>query len=186
MFQETDLPSLLNSLLIERRDYCTVDTAYEAMDSLDLLTESVTSPVKKIQWDNQTFEGNLTGKCLVYKTGWFIIDTDFEFLDELDDFDGTIPIAKALLDVLCECFLDTNCALKQEPVLKSILVITGRKLENILSTFAFKMLRYINKAIGPLPKNENDLPMALELDKIVQILEESLPSKNTYHFLKVK
>lgn len=42
---------------MERRDYCTVDTAYEAMDSLDLLTESVNSQIGKIQWENQIYEG---------------------------------------------------------------------------------------------------------------------------------
>lgn len=95
-------------------------------------------------------------------------------LDELDDFDSTIPITKALMDVLCECLIDTNCALKQEPVMKAFLVVAGRKLENLLNCYAEKMF-LINKSIGPLPKSDNDVPLAMELKEMIKIVEDALP-----------
>lgn len=101
----------------------------------------------------------------------------YEFLDELDDLDSTIPLTKALLDVICECLQDTKCALTQEPVMKALLVLAGSKSEQILTHYAERIVRHINRVIGPLPKNDNDCVMAMELDQLVNELEQSLSSK---------
>lgn len=70
--------------------------------------------------------------------------------------------------------------------MRSILVLSGKKLEDILSAFAFKMLRLLNKAVGPLPKNDNDLPMPMDIEKMVRILHEAFPSKiNVIAFEKI-
>lgn len=59
--------------------------------------------------------------------------------------------------------------------MKAFLVVSGRKLETMLSMQAEKLLKYINKIVGPLPKSDNDDPLAMDLKKMVKIIEESIP-----------
>nr|XP_022910839.1 uncharacterized protein LOC111421873 [Onthophagus taurus] len=69
---ENDLSIKMEKLLNERRAFCTVDNAYEAVESLDVLDQT---------------------------SGW---SSTKKYDDDIDDLELNIPLTKTLLDIFCE------------------------------------------------------------------------------------
>ncbi|KAK5638239.1 hypothetical protein RI129_012534 [Pyrocoelia pectoralis] len=140
-----DFNSRMKKLLSERQAYCTIDTAYEAIHSLEVAD----------QVD--------LGSPLVH------------FEDELDDFDLNVPITKVLVDIVVELVGDTKICLLQETVVKALLLFIGHYSEEYICKQSDGLLHNINKFVGKLPDNDNQDVTALKLDEMVKICVEKFP-----------
>lgn len=65
--------------------------------------------------------------------------------------------------------------------MKALLILGGSNAEKNLTYYAEKCLRYINKAIGPLPRNEHDNVLDLNLELLVSIVEQVFPCEYFYN-----
>ncbi|KAF2900775.1 hypothetical protein ILUMI_05405 [Ignelater luminosus] len=137
-----DFYSRMKKLLSERRAFCTVDTAYEAIDSLEVIDQPDTS---------------------------WVAASPPQFDDELDEFDLQVPITKALVDIICELISDTNTCLLQESVIKTLLLLIGNYSEEILVKHSDGLLHNVNKHVGKLPENINQDVLAMKLNEMVKI-----------------
>ncbi|XP_063907391.1 uncharacterized protein LOC135125674 [Zophobas morio] len=148
---EGDLFVRMSKLLCERKVFCTVDTAYEAIDSLGSLQDG-----DKLRQSNIQFE------------------------DELDDFEVKLPVTKALLDILCELLADTkDTSLTQEPVIKSVLLLFGNYIEESVITQANYYLRYCcaNAKISAESKVDT---LSLELEEFIDVVLSGVPDYFKY------
>lgn len=138
----------MSKLLGERKVFCTVDTAYEALDSLDSL-----------QANDKLRQSNI------------------QFNDELDDFEVKLPVTKALFDILCELLADNkNTSLTQEPVIKSTLLLFGNYIEENILTQANYYLRYCC-ANAKIPSESEIETLSFELEEFVDIVLSGIPGK---------
>ncbi|KAB0791579.1 hypothetical protein PPYR_03379 [Photinus pyralis] len=141
-----DFNSRMKKLLSERQAYCTIDTAYEAIHSLEVADQAdLGSPIA-------------------------------HFEDELDDFDVHVPITKVLVDVIVELLGDTKICLLQETVVKALLLFVGYYTEEHICRQSDNLLHNINKFVGKLPDAGTEDVTALKLDEMVKICAEQFPS----------
>ncbi|XP_074031796.1 uncharacterized protein isoform X2 [Leptinotarsa decemlineata] len=145
---EADILTRMKKLLTERKDYCTldtdIDTAYEAIDSLDAFQQASFSP-----------------------------DMDFE--DELDDFEAKLPITKALIDSMCELLADSDSPLIQEPLVKTLMLIVGKVLEEFINSEVDGAIADLCVNLFRIPELSNQDTLFLELDDFVEIMMKNLP-----------
>ncbi|KAF5303294.1 hypothetical protein FQA39_LY10033 [Lamprigera yunnana] len=141
-----DFDTRVKKLLSERQAYCTVDTAYEAIQSLDITDQpELVTPL-------------------------------VHFEDELEGFDVHIPITKVLVDIVCELLADTKISLLQESVVKALLLFIGNYTEEYVTKQSDSLLHNINKIVGKLPENTNQEVFALQLDEMAKICLKKFPA----------
>ncbi|KAG5891387.1 hypothetical protein JTB14_020115 [Gonioctena quinquepunctata] len=144
---ETDILHRMKKLLAERKDYCTldtdIDTAYEAIDSLDIFDQP-TCP-------------------------------NIEFEDELDDFEVKLPITKALVDIMCELLADTDSPLIREPLVKTIMLTLGNRLEKFVISKVEEAMEDLCVNLISIPETTNQNTLNLELDVFVEAVLDSFP-----------
>ncbi|XP_044269476.1 uncharacterized protein LOC123014420 [Tribolium madens] len=141
-----DLYERMTKLLGERKVFCTVDTAYEALDSLDSLHQN-----DKLRQSN------------------------IQFHDELDDFEVKLPITKTLFDILCELLADNKeTFLTKEPVIKSVLLLFGNFIEENVVTHANYYLRYCC-ANAKIPSEGKIETLSMELEEFVTVVLSGIP-----------
>ncbi|EFA09342.1 uncharacterized protein LOC103314394 [Tribolium castaneum] len=144
---DCDLYERMTKLLGERKVFCTVDTAYEALDSLESLQQTDKLRQSNIQFD-----------------------------DELDDFEVKLPITKTLFDILCELLADNKeTSLTQEPVIKSILLLFGNYIEETVVTQANYYLRYCC-ANAKIPSEGKIETLSMELEEFVTVVLSGIPN----------
>lgn len=100
-----------------------------------------------------------------------------QILDELDDFEQQIPIAKVLTDVLCELVIDSDTYLVQEASVKSFLLLLGNHVEKYFEQKSDKIVRNINKLVGSLPTGLNQETKPMKLDDMVKVCVDSVPGE---------
>ncbi|KAF5294329.1 hypothetical protein FQR65_LT10782 [Abscondita terminalis] len=143
---QNDFNLRVKKLLSERQAYCTVDTAYEAIHSLEIVDQPDNVPLQSVQYE-----------------------------DELDEFDLHIPITKVLVDIVCELLADTDTCLLQETVVKALLLLIGNNTEDYITKQADSLLHNVNKIVGKLPENTNQDVLPMKLDEMVYICMKKCP-----------
>ncbi|KAK4878397.1 hypothetical protein RN001_010903 [Aquatica leii] len=136
----------VKKLLSERQAYCTVDTAYEAIHSLEIVDQPDIVPSPPIPFE-----------------------------DELDEFDLHVPITKVLLDIICELIDDTKICLLQETVIKALLLLVGNYTEDYVTKQSDALLHNVNKIVGKLPESSNHEVLPMKLDEMVHICLKKFP-----------
>lgn len=96
-----------------------------------------------------------------------------------------IPVAKALLDVLCELVANTNTSLMQESVVKSILLLIGEQMENYLENRSQKIVRNVNSLIGRIPDNSNQNAFPMQLEEMLDVCTSCCSGNVFCHFVSV-
>ncbi|KAI4455246.1 sorting nexin [Holotrichia oblita] len=145
-----DFSSRAQRLLNERRAYCTVDNAYEAVESLDVLNQ---------------VDGGWNTPITVYD-------------DELDDVEVHIPFTRTLVDIFCELVAETNTFLTQESVVKMLLILFGELSEEYICDKSKKITRSINSFIGKLPNDAKKEDISMCLDEFTRFFLDIFPSEN--------
>ncbi|XP_018560919.1 uncharacterized protein LOC108903275 isoform X2 [Anoplophora glabripennis] len=148
---EADILTRMKKLLTERKEYCTldteIDTAYEAIDSLD------------------TFQAS----------GSAVFPPHLEFEDELDEFEIKLPITKTLLDIMCELLADTNSPFLQEPFVKAILLSLGNTIEGFVISKADEIIQSLCTDLITIPKSNETNTLPMEMDVYIDALLSSIP-----------
>lgn len=115
---------------------------------------------------NNTVVTNWMGSnCLVYVS------------DELDDFEVTLPITKALVDIFCELFADTNTPFIQEPVIKAVLLGIGQTIENFIISTADAAMENFCENLLTIPEKSNTNTLNMDFDVYIDAILSSVPGK---------
>lgn len=151
--KENDLINRVKKLVNERKDFCTVDTAYEALDSLDTMQQST---------DN-------------------IFKDPLQFEDELDDFEGSLPLTRSIVDILCELLADDpDTPFIQEPMVKAFLLLFGLKMEKFIETNLDDWVQYFGTHLFTIPESSVVETLDFELDEFVDAVSNSLPGNFSF------
>lgn len=98
------------------------------------------------------------------------------FLDELDDFEVKLPITKALLDIFCELLSDAKSSpFKQEPVIRSILLLLGNYIENNVVSIVNFYTNYLCTN-AKIPVDYEISTLTLTVEDYVDALLTGIPS----------
>ncbi|XP_030766630.1 uncharacterized protein LOC115890525 isoform X2 [Sitophilus oryzae] len=156
--QESETLIRMKKLLSERKEYCIldkeIDTGYDALDSVDIFQQS------PVLISNVTFE------------------------DELDDFEGKIPVTKVLLDIFCELLADSNSPLIQEPVIKGILLTCGSYVECKIENQIHESLAHFAEHLVTIPETSNTNVLLMDLDDYIEAMKSGIPDLIKYVFRK--
>lgn len=145
---ESEFSSVLGRFLSERQQFCVVENAFEAVETIDL---------------NDQMEGS------------FILHEEGKYEEELDDFDTTIPITKALVDLVCELIEETYPPLVKENIIKTFLLTYGAVVEEKLQELSQQLIKSIAYSIGHLPKMESrHVAMSMKIEDLVEPIAASL------------
>ncbi|XP_050445483.1 uncharacterized protein LOC126848556 [Cataglyphis hispanica] len=99
----------LQQLIAEKTEYCIVDTAYEAVDSMET-----------------------SGNSELLDCWWETINTSYD--DEVDELDSNLSLTCTTIDLICELLIGiaSNNALQQEAVVRWTKLLLGNISEPIL------------------------------------------------------
>ncbi|KAJ8959852.1 hypothetical protein NQ318_011585 [Aromia moschata] len=149
---EADVLTRMKKLLTERKEYCTldteIDTAYEAIDSLEAFQPPGSAG---------------------------LVNVEFEGIHELDDFEVKLPITKALVDIMCELLADTQSPFLQEPLVKAILLSVGNVVQKVAIGKGDRFVEDLMTNLITIPERSNQETLFLEMDAYVEALLSSLP-----------
>lgn len=160
-WQENDLLERMTKLLNERKVFCTVDSAYEALDCLQ--------EPDKTSKNNIQFKGNL------YYNKKILLQVNL-FLDELDEFEIKLPVTKTLLDIFCELLADVkDTSLAQETVIKSILLLFGNEIEQKIINQTNDNIDYWCSNANIPPESRKIETLSVELDQFVDMVISGFP-----------
>ncbi|CAH1122474.1 unnamed protein product [Ceutorhynchus assimilis] len=156
--KESDILVRMKKLLSERKEYCIldkeIDTGYDALDSVDVFQQSP------------------------------VLISSLHFEDELDDFEGKIPITKVVLDLFCELFADTNSPLVQEPMIKAVLLVFGQTMEQKIISLIAQLVEYFAENLVTIPESTNSNVLSMDIDEYIKSIEDSTSEALKYLFGK--
>ncbi|KAL1495045.1 hypothetical protein ABEB36_010528 [Hypothenemus hampei] len=145
--EELDSLVRMIKLLSERKQYCLldkeIDTAYDALDSVDFFQQ--------------------TPKLI----------PNLKFDDELEDFEGKIPMTKAIVDILSELLSDTNSPLIQEPIIKAVLLLFGPVTEDKITAVLNNAMEYLAENLVTIPEKTNSTVLTMDIEEYVKCIEKS-------------
>ncbi|XP_008543904.1 uncharacterized protein LOC103568722 [Microplitis demolitor] len=151
----------LEMLLADRVDYCSVDTAYEAVESIEADGES-----------------ELLSHWLE------IVNTPYD--EELEELDSKLTMSCIGIDLICEILagVDSNNTLRQETVVRWTKLFFGSITEPLISQYIFKF--YNNLNLMSVFSNEQDDNCSEDIDvvegKLFGILESKISSELKFIF----
>ncbi|XP_076265572.1 uncharacterized protein LOC143199568 isoform X2 [Rhynchophorus ferrugineus] len=152
--KESDTLSRMKKLLTERKEYCIldkeIDTGYDALDSVDIFQKSP------------------------------VMLSNVHFDDELDDFEGKMPITKTLLDIFCELLTDTKSPLIQEPVIKGVLLSCGSLIERNIDECIQQTEVYLADHLVDIPEESKMNILSMELNEYIEAIRSSFPDSLKY------
>ena len=143
-----DFFECVQKLLNERKIFCTVDNAYEAVETLEDVGDQPDA-----EWANSAGV----------------------FDDELDDLDSHVPITKTLVDIFCELMPDNNNLLVQESTVRTFLTLLGGISEKKLNELGESVVRSVNAYVGAVPDNLRRNTAAMTCDEYVDAVLSSIP-----------
>ncbi|CAD6236422.1 GSCOCG00008174001-RA-CDS [Cotesia congregata] len=111
----------LEILLADRVDYCSVDTAYEAVESV---------------------EGNCDSELLSH---WLkIVNTPYD--EELEELDSKLTMTCICIDLVCEILagIESSNTLRQEAVVRWTKLLFGNITESLINKFILNFYSYID------------------------------------------
>ncbi|XP_015434637.1 PREDICTED: uncharacterized protein LOC107190356 [Dufourea novaeangliae] len=152
------LANELQQLVAERTDYYSVDTAYEAVDSM---------------------EGSNDTALIAH---WLETVKDC-YEEETDELDSHLTLTCVTIDVICELLagIGSNNTLQQEAVVRWTKLLFGNVTETILQTAAFQIFDYLgNKTIHDVQSEISDEPLMHVKERLLQ---EILTISNDVRFI---
>ncbi|XP_014468497.1 PREDICTED: uncharacterized protein LOC106741228 [Dinoponera quadriceps] len=144
----------LQQLIAERTEYCTVDTAYEAVDSMEASGDSESLD----RWRET-------------------VNTSYD--DEVDELDSNLMLTCTTIDLICELLagIASNNTLQQEAVVRWAKLLIGNISEPILQKTILWLFDSLNNSslVYTTPHNvaQNE-PDAQSRDKLLGILNRKL------------
>ncbi|KAI4491090.1 hypothetical protein M0802_010400 [Mischocyttarus mexicanus] len=144
----------LQQLVAERIDYCSVDTAYEAVDSM---------------------EGSGDSELMAH--WWDIVNAPYD--EETEELDSKLSLTCVVIDLICEILtgIGSNNVLQQEAVVRWAKLLFG----NITEPLIEKMIMRLSDSLGNmsftynLQSNVTTESALLTKDKIFEILKQAIP-----------
>lgn len=144
----------LQQLIAERTEYCMVDTAYEAVDSMET-----------------------SGNSELLDCWWETINTSYD--DEVDELDSNLTLTCTTIDLICELLtgIASNNTLQQEAVVRWTKLLLGNISEPILQKiilWLFDSLSNSSLLRDPSHNNVTSETNAQLKDKLVRTLDEKV------------
>lgn len=137
------LADKLQQLVAERTEYCTVDTAYEAVDSM---------------------EGSADSELLAH---WReIVSAAYD--EEIDELDSNLTLTCTAIDLICELLtgVGSNNTLQQEAVVRWTKLLFGSVTEPILQKTIFRIFDHLGNVTS-----RRDVESEVSEESIVQVKE---------------
>lgn len=144
----------LQQLVAERIDYCSVDTAYEAVDSM---------------------EGSGDSELMAH---WReTVNTPYD--EEIEELDSKLTLTCVIIDLICEVLtgIGSNNVLQQEAVVRWAKLLFG----SITEPFIEKIILWLSDSLSNIPltfnsqKNVTTESVLLAKDKLLEILQKNIP-----------
>ncbi|XP_018315690.1 uncharacterized protein [Mycetomoellerius zeteki] len=143
----------LQQLIAERTEYCTVDTAYEAVDSMEA-----------------------SGDSELLDCWWETINTSYD--DEVDELDSNLTLTCTVIDLVCELLagIASNNTLQQEAVVRWTKLLFGNISEPILQKIILWLFDSLSGSslIWDASHNDTSQNDTQLKDKLLHILEEKI------------
>ncbi|XP_011865105.1 PREDICTED: uncharacterized protein LOC105560531 isoform X2 [Vollenhovia emeryi] len=143
----------LQQLIAERTEYCTVDTAYEAVDSMEA-----------------------SGDSELLDCWWETINTSYD--DELDELDSNLTLTCTTIDLICELLagIASNNTLQQEAVVRWTKLLLGNVSEPILQKIIIWLFDSLSGSslIWDASQDVANQNSTQSRDKLLRILEDRL------------
>ncbi|XP_011631854.1 uncharacterized protein LOC105423696 isoform X1 [Pogonomyrmex barbatus] len=143
----------LQQLIAERTEYCTVDTAYEAVDSMEV-----------------------NGDSELLDCWWETINISYD--DEIDELDSNLTLTCTMIDFICELLagISSNNTLQQEAVVRWTKLLFGNISEPILQKMILQLFDNLSDSsfIWDTSRNttsQNDMQLK---DRLLRILEKKI------------
>ncbi|XP_046828613.1 uncharacterized protein LOC124428518 [Vespa crabro] len=145
----------LQQLVAERIDYCSVDTAYEAVDSM---------------------EGS--GDSELMANWWDIVNTPYD--EEMEELDSKLSLTCVVIDLICEVLtgIGSNNVLQQEAVVRWAKLLFGNVTEPLIEKIISKLSDNLSNMSFTYNSQSNVTAESVVLvkDKIFEILQKKIPS----------
>lgn len=144
----------LQQLIAERTEYCTVDTAYEAVDSMET-----------------------SGSSELLDCWWETINASYD--DEIDELDSNLTLTCTTIDLICELLtgIASNNTLQQEAVVRWTKLLLGNISEPILQKMILRLFDSLSNSslLSDVSHNNvtNETNTQLK-DKLVHTLKEKI------------
>ncbi|XP_060812511.1 uncharacterized protein LOC132905338 [Bombus pascuorum] len=148
------LAAELQQLITERTEYSCVDSAYEAVDSM----ESANDSALLTHW-------------------WETVKSSYE--EDLDDLDSHLILTCAAVDLICELLagIGSNNALQQEAVVRWAKLLFGNVTEPILQTVTLQIFDQLgNMSLHNVQNKLSEEPLKLLKKRLLQELLVKLPN----------
>ncbi|XP_011173360.1 uncharacterized protein LOC105205638 [Solenopsis invicta] len=146
----------LQQLIAERTEYCTVDTAYEAVDSMET-----------------------SGDSELMGCWWETINSSYD--DEVDELDSNLTLTCTTIDLICELLagIASNNTLQQEAVVRWTKLLFGNISEPILQKIILWLFDSLSSSplIWDASHNSTSQKDTQLKDKLLRILEKKI----SYH-----
>ncbi|XP_043579098.1 uncharacterized protein LOC122566214 [Bombus pyrosoma] len=148
------LASELQQLITERTEYSCVDSAYEAVDSM----ESANDSALLTHW-------------------WETVKSSYE--EDLDDLDSHLILTCVAVDLICELLagVGSNNTLQQEAVVRWVKLLFGNVTEPILQTVTLQIFDQLgNISLHNVQNKLSEEPLELLKKRLLQELLVKLPN----------
>ncbi|XP_024220719.1 uncharacterized protein LOC100740454 [Bombus impatiens] len=148
------LATELQQLITERTEYSCVDSAYEAVDSM----ESANDSALLTHW-------------------WETVKSSYE--EDLDDLDSHLILTCVAVDLICELLagVGSNNALQQEAVVRWAKLLFGNVTEPILQTVTLQIFDQLgNISLHNVQNKFSEEPLELLKKRLLQELLVKLPN----------
>ncbi|XP_076473297.1 uncharacterized protein LOC117153820 [Bombus vancouverensis nearcticus] len=148
------LAAELQQLITERTEYSCVDSAYEAVDSM----ESANDSALLTHW-------------------WETVKSSYE--EDLDDLDSHLILTCVAVDLICELLagVGSNNALQQEAVVRWAKLLFGNVTEPILQTVTLQIFDQLgNISLHNVQNKLSEEPLELLKKRLLQELLVKLPN----------
>ncbi|EZA47879.1 uncharacterized protein LOC105286068 [Ooceraea biroi] len=140
----------LQQLIAERTEYCTVDTAYEAVDSMEA-----------------------SGDSELMDCWWETVKISYD--DEVDELDSNLTLTCTMIDLICELLagVASNNTLQQEAVVRWTKLLFGNISEPVLQETILRLFDSLSNSsvVRNAPQSVTSQTDARSKDKLLRILE---------------
>lgn len=143
----------LQQLVAERIDYCSVDTAYEAVDSV---------------------EGSGDSELLAH--WWETFNTPYD--EELDELDNDLTLTQILIDLSSEVLVGAGCenVIEQEAVVRTMKLFVGNIAESTIQNSILESCHHLAELdILTIRSTENTKGLDELKDQLLQQLMSAVP-----------
>lgn len=145
----------LQQLVDERTEYSCVDTAYEAVDSMDSSNDTT-----------------------LLSHWWEIVKASDE--EEVDELDSHLMLTCAAIDLICELLsgIESNNTLQQEAVVRWTKLLFGNVTEPLLQTAILQIFDYLSNTsfLRNVQNKISDKPLIPIKERLLQQLLAKIPS----------